>query len=80
MLGLQLRGCYALVLLLVFGRGLEDYKVLGVRSGNSPDRVPSDLAAVLRLEYPGWVYFDLQPRELPLANGRKPEGCPSLFV
>ncbi|MEW8688804.1 MAG: hypothetical protein AB2556_23550, partial [Candidatus Thiodiazotropha sp.] len=62
LLGLQLRGCYALVLLLFFGQSLEGGQALGVWGGNNPDRVPRDLAAVPRLEYPGRVYLDLQPR------------------
>ena len=76
LLGLQLR----LVLLLFFGQSLEGGQALGVWGGNDPDRVPRDLVAVPRLEYPGQVYLDLQPPELAGANGRKPEGCSPVFV
>ena len=52
----------------------------GGRGGNDPDQVSRDLVAVPRLEYPGQVYLDLQPRELASANGRKPECCSPVFV
>ena len=52
----------------------------GVWGGNDPDRVPRNLVAVPRLEYPGRVYLNLQHRELESANGRKPEGCSPVFV